>query len=185
MKVKDIMITALNYIDRGDISAALADGLTLSDEQSSVVKTMLFCCNAVENELARHYFPLENTQELISTTGNYAYTAFTYNPVRIIEVTQNGKPAAYTINPTGLRSDSGKITVRYKYVPSKKSIDGDSAFDGMRVDEALIAAGAASEYCLLNGEISLAELWESKYRIRIDRAMKNFTGLSIPPRRWV
>lgn len=185
MKVKEIIITALNYIDRGDISAALEGGSALSEEQSSVVKTMLFCCNAVENELARHYFPLENTEELISTAGNYAYTAFEYNPVQIIEVTQNGKPVAYTVNPSGLRTDCRKITVRYKYVPSKKDIDGDSAFDGMRVDEALVAAGAASEYCLLNGEISLAQLWESKYRIRIDRAMKNFTGLNIPPRRWV
>lgn len=185
MKVKEIIITALNYVDRGDISAALSDGAALSDEQDSAVKTMLFCYNAVENELARYYFPLEHTQNLVSPTGSYSYTGFMYSPVKILGVTDNGKAVDYTVNPKELRTESKKITVCYSYVPQKKTIDGDSAFSGMLADEAVIAAGAASEYCLLNGEISLAELWESRYRGAIDRASKNFTGLNIPPRRWV
>lgn len=186
MKVKDIIITAFNCAGRADIAQALSSDAEMSEEQASAVKTMLCCFNAVEYELARYYFPLETEETLTSATGRYNYTSFSHIPSRIIKVTADGKETEIVKKLTHFEAEPKIVSVTYEYVPSAKTINEDCSFDGYTVDEGIISAGAASEYCLLNGEISFAELWESRYRSRIDRAsQKSYASLRIPPRRWV
>lgn len=186
MKVKDIIITAFNCAGRQDIAEALSSGAEMTDEQNSAVKTMTCCFNAVEYELARYYFPLEHEDVLTSATGRYNYTSFTRVPTRIIKVTADGKEIEIKRELTYFETKAPLVSVLYEYAPSAKKINDDCSFDGVTVDEGIISAGAASEYCLLNGEVSLAEIWEQRYRSRIDRAsQKTYLNLRIPPRRWV
>ena len=58
MKVKEILIRAFGFLERSDIVSALSAGEDLEGEIKEAEQTLLYCYNAVENELARFYFPL-------------------------------------------------------------------------------------------------------------------------------
>lgn len=186
MKVKDIIIRAMRFIGREDLAVKLENSQPLYGDDAETENTLLYCVNAVEDELARNYFVLQHSELLYSVNGKYPYTSFTHIPVKILNVYRDGKAADYNVQYEYLECAENKITVEYRYVPQKKTLSGDSGFDGLTVSEKLIASGAASEYYLINGAMQESELWESKYREEIDRAQRKLGKKNdIPPRRWV
>ena len=186
MKVKDIIVNALKLVGREDVASTLTTGGTPVGEAAEAVETLTYCFNAVEDELARFYFPLKNEETFTSYSGQYPYKIFSYRPVRILNVQSCGADTAYEVFPEYLKSAASPITVKYEYSPPAKKLSGESAYDGCIVGERLVAYGAASEYCLINGEVQMANLFESKYREEIDRARQKCAADSrIPPRRWV
>ena len=191
MKVKDIIMTALRCIGRDDIVEQLSevdneDDLDIDYEQSEVLATLLCCFNSVEDELARCYIPLETEEAMSSESGVYSFADFSLRPVKIISVKSNGKPVKYSLTALSLITDSAEITVKYGYAPLKKGLFDDSAFSSVFANEKLVAAGTASEYCLIDGEAKLAQTWESVYRSEIDKIQRmHFSEIKLPPRRWV
>ncbi len=185
MLVKDVIISALNILARTDLSEALSEGGIPEGEGGETVETLLYCFNAVEDELARRYVPLSAKEELRSYLGKFKYSDFSHSPVKIKRVLVGGKEADYEQTPQYIAVNADTVTIEYEYAPSKKTLDGTSDFK-TEVGERLMALGMAAEYCLINGEIEASELWEKKYRERIDEVQRALpSGGNIPPRRWV
>ena len=186
MTVKDIIISALKNLGRAELSGKLEKSLTLSAEENDTVNTLLYCYNAVEDEVARAYIPLTASEKISGKDGEFYYARFMRAPVKIKRVTVDGKRIAYEKYPLYIKADADEICVEYEYSPCKKTLDAASEFpDG--TGEYLFACGTAAEYCLINGEVEAAALWESKYRQCIDGAQAKLSPPSgyIPPRRWV
>lgn len=185
MKIRDVLASALRFIGREELAADVENGGEPAGEGGETVKTMLFCVNATEAELARYYHPLIHKEVLKSGTGKYFYSSFAFTPVRILGVTAGGKEAEYRTYANFLAADYPEIEITYMYAPSRKTIDGESEF-GLFGDGTVTALGAAAEYCLMCGEAAMAEIWETRYRAAIERAKKEYRPpLYIPPRRWV
>ena len=55
MKIKDIVQRGMNYVGRTDVAELIKSEAEINGEAAEAVETMLYCVNAVENELARHY----------------------------------------------------------------------------------------------------------------------------------
>lgn len=182
MKVKDILIRALKYAGREDAADELTKGEVTDCKEA--VETALYCFNAVEDEVARNYFPLVREDSLLNVKGSFAYTQFTRVPKRILLVSDGGGEIKFTQTSDGIKADSVAVTVRYEYLPVKKEVEDDSEFFGEHADEKLFAAGTASEFCLINGDVSQADYFESVYRSRID-ALRIKGLAAFPPRRWV
>ena len=181
MTIREIITFALRKIGREDIANAMGKG-NPAGEQGDVVDTLLYCVNATEDELARYYFPLVATETLSSANGRHSLSYFRHTPVRIVSVKSGGKECSYRLETDALIAPGGAIEVTYHYAPAKKTISGNSEFS----DGNMVALGAAAEYCLICGETSLAEVWETRYREAIDRAQSmNSKGAYVPPRRWV
>lgn len=186
MTIKEIAVCAFKMLGRSDIAQTLASGGTLDTESAEKTETLLYCVNAVEDELARYYFPVKLSETLSAADGKYYFSDFSNRPVKILSVTADGKSVEYKLFAQYVFCAEKKITVEYEYAPPKKQLEDKSAFDGTAVCEKLVAAGAAAEYSLVAGSVQLAELWESRYREEIDLARCKFrTHASVPPRRWV
>ncbi len=186
MKIKEIVIAALNLLGRGDAASAMEKGETLSEEAALVADSLLYCVNAVLDELARYYFPLKFKETIYLNGGKAAFADFTYGPVKILNVTAYGKKIKYTADPQYITAEASQIEVEYEYAPAKKLLDEDCDYSGAGVSARLVAAGAVSEFCIINGEVSAAEYWEGEYRREIDRARAKLrVPLRIPPGRWV
>ncbi len=194
------MECALKYLCREDLIAKLnaseeADGGDAENAEDKAagptcdedeIETLLYCVNAVEDELARYYFPLKTSENFNSENKIYPFENFAKRAVKVLSVTDGEKPVNFKVFPKYLYADARNVCVEYEYSPDKKSVDDDSEYDGVAVGASLIAKGAASEFCIICGEMSLAELWESKYRQEIDLARKKVTVCgTLPPRRWV
>lgn len=185
MTIRRILVSALRRIGREELAADVEDGGDPAGEGGEVVQTLLYCINAVEDELARYYFPLKCTQTLSSENGLFEFSKFSHTPVKILGAEHSGKKVQYELLPDGLSAKCGTLAVTYFYVPPQKTIEDDSAF-GCLGDGEITSLGAAAEYCLICGEASLAEVWETRYREAIDRAQKlNGRSVYVPPRRWV
>lgn len=189
MTIRDILISALRRIGREELASDVEDGGTPAGEGAEVVQTMLYCINATEDELARYYFPLKCTETLNSQNNTFYFSNFSHMPVRILYVQSGGRDIEYQLLTNCITASEAEIEITYMYAPSKKTLDGISEFGDMG-DGNITSLGAAAEYCLICGEASLAEVWETRYREAIDRARnasqrEELKRAYIPPRRWI
>lgn len=183
MKIKDIIIDACELIARYDVAEKLRAGASLEGEEKRLSDELLYCANAVEDELARNYFPLAESEKLTSDGGKISYSSFKRTPVKIKSVTRGERGVKYKLHPQYIEVSEPDATIEYYFAPSPKTLDSDSEF--CFLSPRLIAFGTAAEYCLIEGEISRAEDWESRYRAEIDAARAKTRPAFIPPRRWV
>lgn len=87
MLVSDVIKAAFEFVGRADVAEAVSDGsYTENDEFSRAAECALHCYNAVEDELARGFFPLVKEEELTAEDGRIYYTSFAGTPVRILAV---------------------------------------------------------------------------------------------------
>lgn len=190
MSIRDILISALRRIGREDLANDIEDGDEPTGEGGDVVQTMIYCINATEDELARYYFPLKCTETLVSKENNLFYFSdFSHTPVRILSVKSGGKEISFELLTNCITAGASSVEITYAYAPAKKTVYGNSEFSEIG-DGNITSLGAAAEYCLICGEASLAEVWETRYREAIDRARSTeekhkSQKTYIPPRRWV
>lgn len=185
MKIKEVMVNALRRVGREDIAADIEKGSSYDTEEAEAIQTMLYCVNATEAELARYYYPLIYTQSFTEQSGCYYFSKFAFTPVKILSVKSGGVDAEYEITANFIKTQCKQVEVKYMYLPAKKDMDGESEF-GLFGDGNVTALGAAAEYCLMCGESKMAEVWETRYRAALERALKaERPPVYIPPRRWV
>lgn len=185
MKVRDIILQALRFVGRDDVIFAI-DKDDFTEEQHEVLKTMLLCLNAVEDELARRYLPLVTTEIFFSENGEIEFVEFSGRPLKIVSVKTPAGECGFEVTLQKLKTSAGEVTVEYCYAPVPKKLDDDSEYTDIHASVALMAAGTASEFCLISGDAAAANVWEAKYRREIDFFQrKKYFGAKIPPRRWV
>lgn len=185
MKVKDIILRALKFAGREDVVKAIEED-DFSDEQQEAVKTVLLCFNAVEDELARCYLPMKTTENFFSDNGEIEFANFSERPLKILSVKNSAGECGFEISPEKLKTCPGNVTVEYNFAPQPKGMEDNSNYTEVMASIPLIAAGTASEFCLLSGDAGAANVWEAKYRREIDIIQrKKYAGAKIPPRRWV
>lgn len=183
MKIKDIISETCELLARADVAEILRSGGSPEGEAKELCGELLYCVNAVEDELARNYFPLSASQSFTVAGGKINFSDFARTPVRILSVKDGGNPLGYSLHPQYIAVDAPRADVEYTYAPDKKTAEDDCEFP--RLPARLLSYGAAAEYCLIEGEISGAEAWESRYRAEIDAARAAHRPAFVPPRRWV
>ncbi len=183
--VKDLIQKTMRLVGRAD--AAEVYGAAEPDaEHQLLVKNLLYCFNAVADELLRHYFPTNAKQAVSVTEGKFYFSSLSAPPLRLISVTDgNGNAVPYQLFPDHLELSADSVVIDYVALHAAKQENEQSGLDG-RMGDKLIIYGMAAEYCLINGECGLAELWENRYRVELDRSMADLPASArIPPRRWV
>ncbi|MGN0817576.1 MAG: hypothetical protein ACI4L9_01285 [Candidatus Coproplasma sp.] len=184
MIVNELIIQTMRLVGRNDCAELMSD--TPDSETNRMMHTMLFCYNAVIDELARGYFPLKTSEEMESEVGQYRLENFSLTPLKILRVTSGEKQVEWRILFGYLGCAEKKITVEYEYVPAKASVESDFVYPDYYVSDTLVTYGMAAEYMLICGDIDGSAAWESKYRAEIDRLLSLQTVRGrIPPRRWL
>lgn len=186
MTVKEIIRDALYLLGRVDVAEKYESDYVTDNEGQRVIKTLLYCFNAVQDELARAYFPLKKTEIAQSLNGEIKVSALSEKPIRVLNVLGANGTVDWRIFPDHISVKSGQVTVEYEYCPDKKSENEVVVFGDGAVGAVMVSYGMVAEYCLINGEIENANAWEEKYRREIDNALSSQKVKGrIPPRRWV
>ncbi len=186
MKVKQVICQALRLAARGDVADKIEANSSLNDEQKNLRRVFLTYLNAVLDELARGYFPLDKTEEMYSETREFKFADFAEGPIRIKRVTDGKKAVGWHIYPNYLRADVKKITVRYEYCPAPLGEEDEFSYPVYAVSERLVENGMVAEHFLVLGDAVSSAVWEQKYRDEIELLIsKSNLGGRIPPRRWI
>ena len=165
-----------------DVFGYLENGEKKGEEATS---NLVRCFNLVENELALDYLPLFFEDELESETGAVYFSELTKAPVRIIKVTDGfGQELTFSLFPEYLKTQAGKIKVRYSYSPTEKGIEVTSDFL-LYASVRLFAYGMAAEYFAASGLFEEAAVWDRKYKDAIQAAYKRKPNKKICSRRWL
>jgi hypothetical protein len=147
---------------------------------------MLFCYNAVVDELARGYFPVRTSETMSSSDCKFNFAKFTHRPLKIIKVLSGGRKVDWITFPEFLTTDRADVTIEYEYVPDKAVESDDFYYPDATVGERLVTFGMAAEYLLICGEVESAGCWETRYRAEIDRLLSQRSVKErIMPRRWL
>jgi hypothetical protein len=186
MKVIDVIKNALVFADRTDILPVLEGTASATDEQQYVLDVMLYCYNAVADELARTALPLVR-EESLDTNGTVSYTSLTRAPVRILQVKHRGRKVKCEQFATYLKTCEGEIDITYRYAPKRKTLDDDCEISPYATSEELPAYGVAAEYFLVAGSEDDAEKWQKKYEESIGMISERIVPLNarVRNRRWV
>ncbi|MDE6850814.1 MAG: hypothetical protein K2J54_05770 [Clostridia bacterium] len=185
MKVKEILCQTMRLVGRTE-AADCIERNSLTDEAARLKRALLTYLNAVLDELARGYFPLDTEEEMCSENGVYAFADFLKAPFKINRVTDGKNPIGWHICPDYLLADAEKITVYYEYLPQQLSEDDEFFYPVFAVSPRLVQYGMAAEYFLVAGDGEGYNAWESKYREEIEMLLSR-SGVKerIPPRRWI
>ena len=166
MKVKEIVLAAANALGIKDEVGAYFAGTSLVQKKEG--DRLLACFNIVESE-----------------TGRLEFAAFKFAPVRIVRVmNEAGESVRFSVYPEYLKTEVGKLTVRYTYTPEEKTIDGKSDYV-LYASERLFVYGILAEYCLGEGLFEEASAWDKKYKEALKAACKAVPCTRLKSRRWV
>lgn len=212
MKVIEVICQTMRLVGRGDAAdaiesaAAAANGegvaecngvygnetqsaietSVLPDEVRRLKRAFLTYLNAVLDELARGYFPLDTEEEMSSANGVYAFADFLKAPIKINRVTDGQNPVEWHICPNYLHTKSKKVTVYYEYAPPVLGEEDEFFYPVFAVGARLAEYGMAAEYFLISGDGTGYSAWENKYRNEIENLLsRSSVRERIPPRRWI
>ncbi len=183
MTVKEILLETARKIGKYQEVSDYLDGGASAGKK--LTEELLECFHTVENELALDYLPLYAEEELVSQTGAVFFSQLDRAAVRIVEVQDGqGNALKFQLFPQYLKTQSGKLKIRYSYTPEKKSLNDESDF-GLHVSVRLFAYGMAAEYAIQNGLFAEAGVWDRKYKDAIAAVYKATPNKKIASRRWV
>lgn len=186
MLVSDIISQALAFLEMDGYLAKLNAGGDDDDEEyNRAIDALVHCFNAVEDELARGYFPLVCREEITVSGGKFYYTSLSHTPVKILSLLKCRQMVKFCTEPQYLSADDGEYTIEYAYCPLEKSLDDSSDYDEAIVGARLIAYGVCAEYCLITGAYEASECWEARYVRETERLRPLPRGGHISARRWV
>lgn len=185
MTVLEIIIDTMRLIGRTAAADSIESGST-TVEAKRLKFTLQTYLNAVLDELARGYFPLDTEEEMSSENGEYSFKDFLKTPVKINRVTDGENAIGWHIYPDYLRADSKNITVYYEYLPPVLGQDDEFFYPVFAVSPRLVKYGIIAEYYLVAGDGDAYNAWESKYRGEIEMLLSRSSVRGrIPPRRWI
>lgn len=186
MKVKQILCEVMRLTGRSDAADELESEGGVTAETARLKRALLTYLNAVLDELARGYFPLDTEERMSSENGVYAFADFLKAPVKINRVTDGQKAIEWHISPDYLYADGKDITVYYEYLPPELAEEDDFFYPVFAVSLRLVEYGMAAEYFLVAGDGEAYGTWESKYRAEIEMLLsRSSCKQRIPPRRWI
>ncbi len=181
--VKEILLQAATEVGLYESVYSYIEEGNASGEADT--EALLRCFNLVENELALDYLPLYAEETLVTDTGCVYYNEFSRTAVRVVKVEDEwGNEVPFKLFPEYLKTQGGKLLIRYAYAPNKKMLNGESDYR-VHASVRLFAYGIAAEYSLSVGLFEEAAVWDKKYKDAIAAAYRANPCRIIQSRRWV
>ena len=182
MTVEEVLKISATTLDFFQEYQDYKEGVSLEGEEK--VKLLLQAFHLVENELALNYFPLTYEEVWETSLGTIPFSSFEKKVVRVLKVQDAlGNDVDFSLFPTYLKTQPGKVVVRYNYQPIEKELADDCEFE-LYVSASLMAYGVNSAFCLASGLFEEANVWDKKYKQAIESAYKSAPCKRIRARRW-
>ncbi len=184
MKVKDLIGAAAQTLGIEEEVGKHFEGIQTAVGEKDV-ELLLACFQRVERELAIDFLPLLAEDEVVTATGIVEYAALQRAVARVFCVEDEwGNSVKYRLFPQHLKTQAGKVKVIYGYLPTEKTVEGESEYESSLVQN-IFVYGMAAEYSLAVGELTEAKAWEEKYKESVQAAYRTRPCKRLRSRRWV
>lgn len=165
---KEILKLTANFLNLDDLSKYLSgQEESKSSEVTHVLNQLIVYLNYVVREITKDYFPLYETEKILSDGECKIYfNKLTRKAIQIKDIKNILNASVhYSIYPeyikTELQNSEYKIT--YSYIPKEVESEEDEIELPFGLDYFIVAYAVASEMCMARGLYEEAQFWESKF----------------------
>lgn len=186
MKIRDCIISASEYLGIDAIANYLEDGTPLTATEESEYHILLSSVKAVMHEIATEYIPLETTEEVTVAENKISYSDLSCKAIEIIKVKKGSKSVYITSYFDGICVPcAGTYKVTYLRLPVSSELNDSLEWKDNRINSRNIGYGVAAEYCLRNGMLDDAVMWDKRYKDSLMASMVVKRELTVARRRWL
>lgn len=178
MTVKELASSCACLLQADDIASAIEEGADDPD-----VKTLVASIELALSEINSSGFPLVEKQTLTAVDGIIPFSAFASPPAGVIAVKREGKPAAFSMTPFGIKTEyDGAYAVEYSVFTEQKKL-GDKITLPPLIGRDLAMYLAARNFCLITGRTDEAAVWDQRYEQEMEKK-RIARRATLPARRW-
>ena len=194
MKVKEIIFLAMEKKKKKQLLEKLKMQETQTGEQNEIVlskremeklESLLLCFNLVNQEIASDYLPFL-TKENVEVKGDtIAFSDLSKRVINIYEVKDKfGFNLHFRIMSNYIKTNCKAKSVVYSFLPEKMQLEDEiEFFNGLSAR--IYAYGVASEFLLVSGVSSDAEIWEERFKESLFMLSRKHGEHLLPKRRWL
>ncbi len=194
MKVKEILFLAMEFVGEKQLLEKLKMQETQTGEQNEIVlskremeklESLLLCFNLVNQEIASDYLPFL-TKENVEVKGDtIAFSDLSKRVINIYEVKDKfGFNLHFRIMSKYIKTNCKAKSVVYSFLPEKMQLEDEiEFFNGLSAR--IYAYGVASEFLLVSGVSSDAEIWEERFKESLFMLSRKHGEHLLPKRRWL
>ncbi len=192
MKVKDILKLALEFVGEKELLEKVnksdenqgVEEIVFSERERQKLDEMLLCFNMVNQEIASDYLPFLTKETLAATRGMFLFSELSKKVVNIYEVKDKfGFNLNFKVISNCVETRKSAKTVVYSFLPESLEIEDEVEFcNGLSAR--VYAYGVASEFLLVSGLSSDAEIWEERYKESLFILSRKRGEHRLPKRSW-
>lgn len=181
MQIKKVIKQVALLLQISNIINANLDDQTLFDTQMMRdVELIVDSINDVLCDISTDFLTLKTTEK-ISVSGEFDLSNLSKRIYKILSIYPTIK---YSVVGNKLICEDGEYEIEYQYLPAEKTIDDKIDEFGGKLTLYALSYGVASQYCMICGNYSESEMWNSKYQDAMQIAMRSSKIVSLKNRIW-
>ena len=182
MEINDVIKQVATYLQMSNVTGANLENVENLDTQTvRDINLILSCINEVLCDISTDYLPLKASEEITVLNGEFSLSGLSQDFHKLISISPN---LPHVIRQNTLYVDSGTYSVEYQYLPEVYEV-GDTIEDfDTRLTIYALSFGVAAEFCLISGNYSESEMWNSRFESAMQVA-KRRNLVNLKGRKWL
>lgn len=188
MKVKEILKLAVEFVGERQLLEKLQSQETsvqLDESEQAKMQTLLRCFNLVNQEIAGDYLPFLFKEAVSAQNGIIMFSSLNKKLVNVYEVKDRfGFNLPFRVISNCVEVEKKARSIVYSFLPENLEMEDEvEFFNGLSAR--VYAYGVASEFLLLNGLGSDAEIWEERFKESLFILSRKRGEHHLPKRSWL
>ena len=183
MEIKNVIKQTAVILQLSNVADANLNNFENLDAQTKKdINLLVSCINEVLCDIATDYLPLKYTENITVSGGEFELSNLTKAFHKIINI-ETSNP--YKIELDTLKIADGTYTIQYSYLPEVYTLSGDITDFDSRLTIHALTFGVASEFCIISGNYSESEMWNSRFESSMQIAKRSLKVSELAKRRWI
>ena len=182
MEINDVIKEVANMLQLSNVYNANFDADSFDTQIQRDINLIVSCVNEVLCDIATDHLPLKATETITVSGGSFDLLTLSNTFHKLISVDTNKQ---YKIEGDNLIIENGTYKITYCFLPEVYEF-GDTIEDfDARLTIYALAFGVCAEYCLISGNYSESEMWNSRFESAMQIAKRKNGVTKLKERRWI
>lgn len=183
MKINDVIKQVANMLQLTNVASAnLTIFENLDSQTQKDINLLVSCINEVLCDIATDHLPLKAIENITVSNGQFSLNSLSNTFHKLISINTSKN---YSIELETLKIENGTYQLTYAYLPEEYDIDDTITDCDKRLTLYALCFGVAAEYCLILGNYSESEMWNSRFESAMQIAKRNSKMPKLKERRWI
>lgn len=158
---------------------------TLNEQSVKNMILILDCINMIASEVEREYAPVYFKENITVENGLFDIDNLSHKLIKIKKILKSGFKVSFEIINGKLSLPSGSYEITYSYSGMEAGFEDEVFGHDGKLSLNTFCYGVCSQYSLIKGNRSEAEVWEEKFKNSLQNCFRGLGEIRMPKRRWL